>query len=152
MSRRRNFIILLISLIAICIIGYALFNARLLISGPEISIESPQNGSSFTDPFIELHGTAKQTSFITLNGQGLYTDAHGSFTVPLVLAPGTSIMKLSASDRFERKTELTLWYTYTGDILQPPAETIPTLLGTSTDNVATSTDTVASSTNSSTDE
>jgi hypothetical protein len=149
MSRRNNLITLLILVITLCIAGYALFNARLLLAGPEITIESPQNGSSFTDPFIELHGTAKQTSFITLNGNELYTDEQGSFVVPLVLAPGTSIMKLSASDRFERKKELTLWYTYTGEILKPATHTMPTLLGTSTDALATSTTDVASSTDSS---
>lgn len=148
MSRRNHITIISILVLFFIIAGYALFNARLLIMGPSITIESPQNGSSFSDPFIELHGKAEQTAFITLNGNDLYTNEYGAFVVPLVLAPGTSIMKLRASDRFGRNTELTLWYTYTGDILQPATNTLPTLLGTSTASTTVS-DTEATSTDSS---
>jgi hypothetical protein len=38
------------------------------------------------------------------------------FNEKLLLPPGTSIMKLEATDRFERKVEHTLWYTYNGSI------------------------------------
>lgn len=146
MSKRRNLTVLLTILAALIIVGYALFSSRLLITGPQISIISPQNGSTFADPFIELHGKALRTSFISLNGQQLYVDETSTFRVPLVLAPGTSIMKLNARDRFNRETELTLWYTYTGQMLVADPAKLPTPVGTSTDAVATSSDPVSDST------
>lgn len=154
MSKRRNLTVLIIIIAACIIIGYALFGSRLLILGPEITIVSPQNGSTFEDPLIELHGKALRTSFISLNGQQLYVDETSTFRVPLVLAPGTSIMKLNARDRFNRETELTLWYTYTGPMLTADPAKLPTPVGTSTDAVATSSDSMSdeSATTSSSDE
>jgi len=140
MSKRRNLSIIITTIVALIIIGYTIFNSRLLIIGPEINVVSPMNGSTFTDPFIEIHGKALHTSFISLNGQPLYVDETSTFRVPLVLAPGTSIMKLNARDRFNRETELTLWYTYDAPVARPATHTIPTLLSTSTEDVATSTD------------
>jgi hypothetical protein len=138
MSKRRNLTVLIVLAVAVLIIGYAFFNARLLLIGPEITVVSPENGSSFDEPFIELHGKALHTAFISLNGQQVYVDETSTFRVPLVLAPGTSIMKLNARDRFDRETELTLWYTYNGPVAQPATHTIPALVATSSDAVATS--------------
>lgn len=137
MSKRRNISILLTIIAACIIVGYSLFSSRLILAGPEIIVVSPETGTSFDEPFIELHGKAYRTSFITLNGQQLYVDENETFRVPLVLAPGTSIMKLNARDRFNRETELTLWYTYTGPVATVDDVLIPTL-GTSSEAVATS--------------
>jgi hypothetical protein len=100
------------------IIVYAFFNARLIIAGPEIIIKSPENGSSFDYAFIEIVGTAKNTSFISMNGRSIYVDENNQFSEKLLLPPGTSIIKIDAKDRFGRSTEKNLWYTYTGEIVE----------------------------------
>lgn len=112
MTKRKNLTIWAFAILIIIIIGYAIFNSRLLIAGPQILVKSPENGSVFEDPLIEIIGTAKNTSFITLDGNPVYIDENGSFNEKLLLAPGTSIIKLDATDRFNRKTEITLWYTF----------------------------------------
>jgi len=94
---------------------YALFNARQLLSGPQIVIKSPENGLSFDTPFIEIIGEAKNTSFINMNGRTIYVNEDDEFSEKLLLPPGTSIIKIDAQDRFERSTEVTLWYTYNGE-------------------------------------
>ncbi|MEY2640681.1 MAG: hypothetical protein RL150_74 [Candidatus Parcubacteria bacterium] len=149
MSKRRTVTVSLVIAAVLFLVGYALFGARMLIVGPEIIVMSPESGTSFSDPLIELHGKALRTSFITLNGQPLFVDQEDVFRVPLVLAPGTSIMKLNARDRFNRETELTLWYTYTGEVHDAATAPLPTqpmgtsssatssVLGTTTSSEAT---------------
>lgn len=127
----------------IIVLGYALFNARQLITGPQIVIKSPENGSSFDSPFIEIIGLAKNTSFITMNGRSIYVNENDEFREKLLLPPGTSIIKIDARDRFERSTEVTLWYTYEGtvvDIELPDITEISTTSPTSTSSSSPSLD------------
>ena len=101
---------------------YAVFNARLLLSGPQIIIKTPESGLSFDTPFIEIHGEALNTSFIRMNDRTIYINEDNEFHEKLLLPPGTSIIKIDAQDRFERSTEKILWYTYKGnfsDITEP---------------------------------
>lgn len=99
--------------------------------GPQIIIKSPENGLSFTTPFIEIVGEAKNTSFISMNGRTIYINEKDEFREKLLLPPGTSIIKIDARDRFERSTEETLWYTYEGEHVEV-VSTPPTLTSTST--------------------
>lgn len=102
--------------VLIIVFVYALFNARQLLSGPHITIKSPENGLSFDTPFIEIIGEAKNTSFINMNGRTIYINENNEFSEKLLLPPGTSIIKIDAQDRFGRSTEETLWYKYTGEV------------------------------------
>jgi hypothetical protein len=102
--------------VLVVVFVYSLFNARQLISGPEIIIKSPENGLSFDTPFMEIIGEAKNTAFISMNGRTIYINEKDEFKEKLLLPPGTSIIKIDARDRFERSTEVTLWYTYTGEV------------------------------------
>jgi hypothetical protein len=117
--------------VLILIFIYALFNARQLLSGPQIIIKSPENGLSFDTPFIEIIGEAKNTSFIKMNGQTIYVNENDEFTEKLLLPPGTSIIKIDARDRFERSTEVTLWYTYTGEVTEIEVPEISTTTASS---------------------
>lgn len=101
--------------VLIVVLIYAFFNARQLIAGPEIIIRGPENGTSFESPFIEIIGYARNTAFISMNGRTIYVNENDEFKEKLLLPPGTSIIKIDARDRFERSTEVTLWYTYTGE-------------------------------------
>jgi hypothetical protein len=100
------------------VLVYAVFNARLLLTGPQIIIKTPENGMSFDTPFIEIHGEALNTSFIKMNDRTIYINENNEFREKLLLPPGTSIIRIDAQDRFERSTEVTLWYTYKGDFLE----------------------------------
>lgn len=115
MKFRKKLIIFGTLSLLIIILIYAFFNARLLLAGPQIIIKSPENGLTFDTPFIELVGEARNTSFISMNGNTIYVNEEGEFREQLLLPPGTSIIKIDARDRFERSTEETLWYTYNGE-------------------------------------
>lgn len=124
--------------VLIIVLLYAFFNARQLLSGPEIIINSPENGRSFDKPFIEIIGTAKNTSFISMNGRTIYVNENDEFKEKLLLPPGTSIIKIDARDRFERSTEVTLWYTYEGSAVDIEEIEIPEISTTSPTSTASS--------------
>jgi hypothetical protein len=101
-----------ISLLGLFIIGYSLFQAWKLISGPIIDIYTPQNGATYSQTLIEISGRARNVAYINLNGRKIFTDKNGYFKEQLLLSPGYNILKLDARDKFgtytEKKLELIL--------------------------------------------
>ena len=85
------------------VLGYGTWRALLFIQGPSIVIETPKNGIVVSDPFIEVHGSAKNISFITLNGARIYLNDAGTFDEHLLLAYGYNVITTEAVDRFGRK-------------------------------------------------
>lgn len=82
---------------------YCLFQARYLILGPGISIESHIDGAEVTEPVITLTGTARNAAWISLNGRQIFTNEKGHWSEKLILAKGLSIMTLNVRDRFGRE-------------------------------------------------
>ncbi|MEQ1500101.1 MAG: hypothetical protein ABL917_01865 [Parcubacteria group bacterium] len=102
----------LLSLLGFIIVGYSLFQAQKLISGPIIEIYTPQNGSTYNQTLIEIEGRARNISYLNLNDRPIFTDKDGYFKEKLLLSPGYNIIKLDAKDKFktyrEKRLELIL--------------------------------------------
>jgi hypothetical protein len=94
--------ILIIILVITAIAGYSFFQARNIIRGPQISLVSPSNGTTVTEQAVEIQGSAKNISYITLNDRRIFVDKDGMFNEELLLAPGYNIWKLEAKDKFGR--------------------------------------------------
>lgn len=92
-------------IIASVIVGYAIFQFQDLLSGPTITITSPQNGQTLESPLVEISGTARRVAFISLNGRQIFTNPQGEFREQLVLSTGYNIITVSAEDKFNRTTE-----------------------------------------------
>ena len=104
--------IAVLSLLGLIIVGYSLFQAKKLISGPIIDIYTPQNGATYNQTLIEINGRAINVAYINLNNHKIFTDKNGYFKEQLLLSPGYNILKLDAKDKFgtytEKKLELIL--------------------------------------------
>jgi hypothetical protein len=87
------------------IVGYGLFQAEKILSGPSIQITSPLNGATYTTRLIEIKGKAKNIKTLLLNDRPLYTDMQGNFSEKLLLSPGYTILKVYAEDKFGTHTE-----------------------------------------------
>lgn len=87
------------------LIVYGFFQARNLLTGPQIEIENPLDGSVLTVPEIEIRGQARNIAFINLNDGQIFVDDGGYFNEKLIAQPGYNIIKLSAEDRFGRSIE-----------------------------------------------
>jgi len=98
--------------VIVLIVGYAAFKAKSLVEGPDIGIISPLNGATSTESLVELSGFAHNISFLTLNGDKIYTNEAGAFKEKILLSYGYNIMTLEAKDRFGRTAQKTLQLIY----------------------------------------
>lgn len=110
MNRDAKFYLRLTAVIvfALFIGGYSYFQARKLIGGPKIVIESPAQGSEVKESLIEIKGTASNIKDISLNDRPIFIDEQGHFSEKLMVPPGLDILTMKAQDRFGRKTQATL--------------------------------------------
>lgn len=86
----------------LCFAVYGFYKSRGLLEGPEIIVESPQDGQTVSNSYVEIKGVAKNISFIRLNGRQIFTDEYGNFQESLLLAKGYNIMEVSTKDKFNR--------------------------------------------------
>ncbi len=89
---------------AVLLLGYGLFEARRLIEGPQIHIETPKNGSATSSNAVLISGTAENISFLTINDAPAYTDQAGHFALTLSPPPGYTVFVVAGVDRFGRRT------------------------------------------------
>ena len=97
---RYGFLTLLFILLSL----YSLYQARFLILGPQVWIESHTDGQVVESSIIMLAGRAQNVAWISLNDHQIFTDEKGGWNEKLIVSSGTSIMTLKARDRFGRET------------------------------------------------
>lgn len=85
---------------------YALFQARSLIFGPILIIDTPEAGSTVPVGLIEISGSARNVSSLSLDDRPIYTDKENQFKEELVMQGGINIIKLTGRDRFGREKDL----------------------------------------------
>jgi len=138
MNRDAKFLfrLTIIVLFALIIGFYSYYQARKLISGPQITITSPANGSTVTDSLVEIKGVAKNIKDISLDDRPIFIDEQGNFDEKLLLAPGYTIITMKAEDRFNEKTEKTLELYYDAPL---PSQSSASSSATSTPLSSTST-------------
>lgn len=114
MERNAKFILsLFIMILAATGIGvYAYFQSREFLSGPQVIITHPADGSSFTDRVIAVSGTASNIAYLSLNDSPIFVDAKGIFQEKFILLPGYNIISIKAKDRFGKTVEKTLELVY----------------------------------------
>lgn len=97
--------------IVILFIFYGIFESFKLITGPRVTIVTPENGATLETNSVSIEGTAKNVSFISLNDRKIFVDDNGNFKEKLLLPYGYTIIKISAEDRFGEKIEkkIELW-------------------------------------------
>ena len=82
---------------------YALFQARFLVFGPRIFIETHSDGVVVKDSVIILGGRGVNIAWLSLNGRQIFMDEDGRWSEKLIVSTGTSIMTVEAQDRFGRR-------------------------------------------------
>ena len=93
------------------ILAYSVFQARYLITGPQIVLSSPST-TLHNERQITLGGSAYNISRMWLNDRQIYTDAQGDFKEALILENGYTVVTLRAEDRYGRVTEVTRPFVY----------------------------------------
>ncbi len=89
----------------VLLIGYAIFNAKHLITGPSIEIFNPTTEELETSKNIfAVKGRALNVTMLKLNDRQISIDTEGFFEEKLLLSEGFNIINIEARDRFGKKT------------------------------------------------
>ncbi|MBU6430837.1 MAG: hypothetical protein KGJ58_01535 [Patescibacteria group bacterium] len=97
--------------------GYSFYQSRSLVIGPIVTISEPKNGETVNQSLIKIAGDSKNIKKITLDDREINIDETGAFSEKLLLSEGYNIIKVSAWDKFGKKTEKTIEVVYGGKIL-----------------------------------
>lgn len=142
MPTRNRLAIILSLLFLISFLIYTGFEAKKLIYGPQIILNSPKDGETLQGiGVVVVSGNTKNITFVTLNGRQIFTDANGNFNENLVLLPGYNIITISAKGRYGKEISKRLHLYLVKDVTNT---FVPSTISTST---ATSTQTNFSSKN-----
>lgn len=101
----------LLFVLVLTFLSYTLWQARLLIIGPTITLTA-EPAVVVHERTTELSGYAANIVRITLNGRQIYTDKNGYFKEVLVLENGYTVATLTGTDRYGRTTSLTRTFVY----------------------------------------
>ncbi|MBI4133599.1 hypothetical protein HY478_03220 [Candidatus Uhrbacteria bacterium] len=92
----------LIGTLLLLAIGYGSVEAWPLVAGPTLSVDSPIENAVYPDGTVSVSGTVARVARLTLNGNIVLHDQHGTFSSVLAFPRGGSILTLVATDRFGR--------------------------------------------------
>ncbi|MCA9363720.1 hypothetical protein KC727_00690 [Candidatus Kaiserbacteria bacterium] len=92
-------------------IWYFLFQARIFMDGPEITLINEPDTLQHSQT-VTLEGVAQNIVSLTLNGNTLSTDEEGRFSRALILPEGYTVVTLTAKDRYGRYTSLEREFVY----------------------------------------
>ncbi|PIP86403.1 hypothetical protein COV42_02235 [Candidatus Campbellbacteria bacterium CG11_big_fil_rev_8_21_14_0_20_44_21] len=105
-NRERKIIKISVLVAAIVMVGgFALFQSRNLLQGPDIKVKRPSNGEILEESLLEVQGEARNISKISLNGRQIFVDEKGIFNEKVLLFPGYNKLSIEAADRFGRKIQ-----------------------------------------------
>ncbi len=93
---------ILFALTILALVGYGVFEARRIITGPVIIIETPQDGTATSSTAVVIRGTASNIAFLTVNDRPTFTDEAGHFSARVSAPAGYTVFTVSGKDRFGR--------------------------------------------------
>lgn len=108
----RTVLLTLTGLLALALlVSYITFQARYLISGPQVSLTGTLPIAT-NQRTVELMGSAFNISRLWLNDRQIFTDPDGNFAERLVLENGHTIATIRAEDRYGRSTHISHTFVY----------------------------------------
>lgn len=101
-----------------CLLAYIAFQARFMIVGPQITLDT-EPAAVQNSPTVTLSGTARNIAKISLNGRAIFTNQAGYFNEALVLENGYTVATMKATDRYGRETSVVRSFVYTPTSIIP---------------------------------
>lgn len=81
---------------------FAYMKMSFLIKGVQIEAKIERVNTS---SLAMIKGKAKNATYITINGREIYIDSDGSFSEPVALIPGFSVITIDTQDKFGKNKE-----------------------------------------------
>ncbi|MBI5138633.1 MAG: hypothetical protein HZA95_02440 [Candidatus Vogelbacteria bacterium] len=88
--------------IFVAIASYGIYQFRGVVWGPQITINSPKNGSLLANGELKIEGESKDISSLFLNGRRIFTDVNGQFVENVLLLDGYNLIEVKAVDKMDR--------------------------------------------------
>jgi hypothetical protein len=85
-------------------VGYGLYQARMLIQGPMLTVYAPREGVTEMGQLMEVRGKVENVTRVRVNGRTITTDPEGVFSELLVTPDGYGVVLVEAEDRFGYRT------------------------------------------------
>lgn len=105
---RKQIEIYLVAILLLSAIGYGIFRAYPLLTGPKIAITNLKDGDTVASTTFQVSGVVTRAKEITLQGKPITIDDHGKFTETLVATRPYTILVLVATDKYGATEEKTL--------------------------------------------
>ncbi len=86
----------------IAIGSFAYLKTDFLFNGVQIRATIDHTNNS---PLVQVRGRANHAVYISINGREIYIDKDGTFTEPIALLPGLSVVTINAQDKFGKTSE-----------------------------------------------
>lgn len=99
-----------VAILFLCIIGYALFEARNIVYGPNIILTTET--TEVTERVVLIQGKAERIAELRINGRTIPVTESGVFEEPIVLTQGYNRIMVTATDKFGRTEEKVLELIY----------------------------------------
>jgi len=92
----------------IVFLTYLIFQFRVILTPPPLTVNRPLEGAVLSSP-VEIQGSTSTDSLVTINGDNVVKpDQNGAFQVSISLPVGEISVKIKATNRFGRVTSTDL--------------------------------------------
>lgn len=98
---------LLIGTLALGFLGLVLYNVKDMVFGTPFTVTAAKDGSTVTDAFVPISGTARHAKQININGRIVAVDREGNFSDGVILSPGYNIVEVEEINQFGREKKET---------------------------------------------
>ncbi len=100
---KKNIKKIVIGVLFTAIILYGFFGFKDVIEGVNLTITGIEDGATYEEPVLELSGTAKNATYLSINNRDIAVSQEGTFTDVIVLVPGYNIITVKAQDKFKKE-------------------------------------------------
>lgn len=120
--RNNKVVLVVLGLFFLLILIYAYFEARNIIFGPKILVNTPREGVVVSDKFVTILGKAENINEIWMNGRSIPVTEDGIFEEGLLLTEGYNRVFLQAKDKLGRETTESIEIVYTPENIEENTE------------------------------
>ena len=92
------------------------YNMRDIVFGTPLTIHTIADGTTVSDAFVPIAGSASHAKAVRINGRQVAIDRSGNFTDGILLSPGYNVVEVALQDKFGKEKRTTYHW-----VVQPTA-------------------------------
>lgn len=94
-------------IVLLAIVGYFIYQLDYLVAPPKLVLEYPAQDLTINSSSVRISGQAEYSAKLTINGEQIFIDNEGRFNQEINLSPGLNTLKIKATNRFGKTSEIT---------------------------------------------